>query len=53
LGQSNNRPPRLALVELPIAGLISEQPVEAVAAQVDALDAAYTRSWAARSNTRS
>lgn len=31
----------LALVELPIAGLMSEQPVEEVAAQVAALDAAY------------
>jgi adenine deaminase len=31
----------LALVELPIAGLMSEQPVEAVAAQVAALDTAY------------
>jgi adenine deaminase len=31
----------LALVELPIAGLMSEQPVAAVAAQVAALDTAY------------
>jgi adenine deaminase len=32
----------LALVELPIAGLLSDRPVAEVAAQVRALDAAYT-----------